>query len=123
MSTLVFKEKESKHGYFYQDANPGNIPAGKYGAFLHVKSTGAARGSIGYVRFRYTYRTPSDDSPQVTNFYCGWDTPWYPGINEAGAGAFDGDHSLTSSEKEKIMGGSHWTKMADKEGAGDKLVS
>ena len=102
---LVFEEKYSAHGHF--DTNPARtIPPGKYTSFLHVKTTGAALGSKGYVRFRYNYRTPWDGPNflDVTNFYCGWDTPW-SGSNRAGAGAFDRDHSLTSSEKEDIMGG------------------
>ena len=100
---LVYKEKDSDYGYFYRDANPGNIPAGKYGAFLHVKSTGAASGSTGFVRFRYTYRTPSD-GPKVTNFYCGWETPWFHGSNRAGARFADGDESLVGWEKRNLMG-------------------
>jgi len=51
----------------WQVSPPEKIPAGKYAAFLHVKTTGTVRGSWGYAEFRTESRE---------KMWIGWSTPW-----------------------------------------------
>ena len=63
------------------------IPAKSFASFLHVKTSGAATGSIGYAVFEAPLLPGKD------KIYLGWYTP-YSGTNYIGIEIYDGSETI-----------------------------
>ncbi|PWA61530.1 cytolysin/lectin [Artemisia annua] len=73
--TLFFDGEHSWFGRIY-GSYPLIVQNGQWGAFLHVKRTAAASGSMGYV----LYRVKGTNDAGYLSSLIGWDNPW----NKAG---------------------------------------
>lgn len=79
-STLKFDSLESAHGKIFKYQPDPTIYNGEWSVFLHVKSSGAARGSGGAVKYWLRGGVPKKSHMLTVN----WDIPW-SGTNTAGA--------------------------------------
>ncbi|KAI3742541.1 hypothetical protein L1987_60226 [Smallanthus sonchifolius] len=68
--SMVFTQENSSYGHIY-DLYPTRVQNGQWGAFLHVKTTAAASGSVGFV----VYRVMVDDT-EFCNQLISWSNPW-----------------------------------------------
>ncbi|MEX2520312.1 MAG: hypothetical protein WD969_13380 [Paracoccaceae bacterium] len=83
-STMKFDSLETTHGKIYNYQPDPTIYNGEWSVFLHVKSSGAARGSGGAVKY-WLKGGVEDKSHLVT---VSWDVPW-SGTTTAGISFFD----------------------------------
>jgi len=111
---INFSDADHFEGYFHSKP-PSTIPAGKYGVFLHRKTSGSATGSIGAVG----YQVQNGDK-----VFFGWYVPYwgknYVGVEVVEKGSYPGDlykltyqtrHSRTDDNNENIKG---YAKLAER---------
>ncbi|CAL4898249.1 unnamed protein product [Urochloa decumbens] len=96
--TLNFADYHDWRGHVYETPYPSVIQNGQWGAFLHVKPGGAARGSIGAVVYRSKRPNGSRDS-------CDWMFSWMI--------PFTGDNTVYTEIREQGHFPRYWDYIYD----------